>query len=243
MTQQILSHNDVSYPAINNSFVVKALLSNRTWEKKITALLHEHITPDMTVVDAGAYIGSHTLTMAGLSSKVYAFEPQPVAAECIRRTIKAKKLGHVFFHEVGLNDVCKTDFIFTNGDGDASLSGIRDHKFKANFPCRTAPLDSFIGETENVGLMKIDVEGSEWRVLEGAAKTIRRCRPIIIMETFNTKKNLKLLDAWIKENDYTKEYISAANYLVKPRNSGGGPNGRPIDVLMKPLPKKLKIIN
>lgn len=237
MSQKILSFNGVSYPANNNSYVVKALLAKRTWEKKITNLLHEHITSDMIVVDAGAYIGSHTITMSALSSKVYAFEPQPCAAECVRRTIRAKKLDNVFFTEVGLNDVEKDDFIFTNGDGDASLSGIRDHKFADKFPCKTAPLDSYIPKTEHVGFMKIDVEGAEWRVLKGAMGTIRRCRPIIIIETFNTKKNITLLDKWIEENHYTKTYISSANYLLVASHY----NGREINVLMKP--KKLKIVN
>lgn len=232
-------HNDVSYPTHNNSYVVKALVQNRVWEKKITSLLTKYITPDDVVVDCGAYIGSHTLTMSALARRVYAFEPQPLAAECIERTLKAKKIDNVIFREVAVDSTTGQDFIHTNNDGDASLGGIRDHKFKSKFPCLTMPLDNLIPTTEKISFIKIDVEGAEWRVLEGAKNLIRKWRPTIIMETFNTKKNMTRLDQWIEDNDYEKEYISSANFLIKPK---GGRNGKPVDVLLTPKKPKRLII-
>ena len=51
-------------------------------------------------------------------------------------------------------------------------------------------------------------------VLEGAIDLIDVNRPLIILETFNTKKNKERLDIFCNRFGYTKKYISADNYLL-----------------------------
>tara|TARA_R110002020_G_scaffold307380_3_gene523219 strand:- start:2489 stop:3136 length:648 start_codon:yes stop_codon:yes gene_type:complete len=210
----ISSHNDVFYPTINNSSVIKALLGNRIWEKKITNLFKKLIKPNQIVIDCGSYIGTHTVTMSNLAGKVYAFEPQPLVANCFRKTLQAKMLENVVFTEVALSNQIGVDNIFTNNDGDASLSGIRDHKFTTNYLCNLDTLDNIIPNNERISLIKIDVEGSEWEVLSGAKRIIKSSKPIIILETFNTKKNLTKLDKWIDTNGYNKQYITSVDVLL-----------------------------
>ena len=105
-------------------------------------------------------------------------------------------------------------WIHTNNDGDASLEGIRDNKFTMKFPINTNTLDNII--TEKIDLIKIDVEGAEWELLQGADWTIEQYRPIIILETFKTKKNKKKLEEFKLLFNYNSEYISADNYLLIP---------------------------
>ena len=63
--------------------------------------------------------------------------------------------------------------------------------------------------------MKIDIEGSEWDMLEGAIYLINKNRPIIILETFRGKKNKEKLEAFCKRFNYFHQYISADNYLLR----------------------------
>jgi FkbM family methyltransferase len=212
----ISSHNDVFYPTINNSAVIRALLSDRIWEKKITNLFKKFIKPNQIVIDCGSYIGTHTLTMSKLAGKVYAFEPQPLIAKCIRKTLQTNMIENVVFTEVACSNQIGVDNIFTNNDGDASLSGIRDHKFTTNYVCYINTLDNLIPNNERISLIKIDVEGSEWEVLSGAKNIIKSSRPIIILETFNTKKNLIKLDKWINDYGYSKQYITSVDVLLTP---------------------------
>lgn len=212
----ISSHNDVFYPTNNNSSVIKALLGNRIWEKKITNLFKQFIKPNQIVIDCGSYIGTHTLTMSNLAGKVYAFEPQPLVANCIRKTLQAKMLENVVFTEVACSNQIGVDNIYTNNDGDASLSGIRDYKFTTKFKCNLDTLDNMIPNNERISLIKIDVEGSEWEVLSGAKRIIKSSKPIIILETFNTKKNLIKLNKWIDNNRYNKQYITSVDVLLIP---------------------------
>ena len=60
------SYKNIYYPKENNSAVVKALLSNRIWEKKIDKIMRDNIKPEWICIDAGAYIGSHALTTTNI---------------------------------------------------------------------------------------------------------------------------------------------------------------------------------
>ena len=83
-----------------------------------------------------------------------------------------------------------------------------------NFPCETNKLDNIINK--KIHLIKIDVEGHEWELIDGATKTIIKHRPIIILETFKRNNNIKKIKQFILSFNYTASYISADNYLLLP---------------------------
>ena len=212
----IKEHNDVYYPAFNDSHVVKALIADRIWEKKITELFKILISDDDIVLDVGAYIGLHTLTLANLASHVYSFEPQPLIFECLSKTLAKQHLYNITLFNVALSNIEGDSFIHSNNDGDASLAGIRDNLFNQMFPCKLKTLDSY--QFSKVDFIKIDVESSEWEMLAGATQTIVKHRPTIILETFKTKKNIAKLNEFCSVFSYTNSYISADNWLLKPKS-------------------------
>ena len=210
----ISEHNGIFYPTQNNSAVVRVLLKDRVWEKKIVNIFEQYITKDDVVIDIGSYIGSHTLKMADLAKKVYSFEPQPTVSECVKKTLVKKNIKNVIHYNIALANFKGYTNIHTNNDGDSSLEGFRDHKFTNKYKCSVDMLDNLIFEP--IKLIKIDVECSEWEVLCGACRIIEESKPIIILETFKNKKNIKELEQFCECFDYTSEYISCDNYLLKP---------------------------
>lgn len=124
------------------------------------------------------------------------------------------EIKNVDHYHMALGNESGWTHIHTNGDGDASIRGIRDAKFNQSFKCKIDRLDNIV--KEKVKLIKIDVEGSEFQVLAGAIELIEEHKPIIIIETFKTKRNLKLLDDFCEGFDYDMEYISGDNYLMYP---------------------------
>ena len=78
------------------------------------------------------------------------------------------------------------------------------------FPLRT--LDSFNIKEDRVDLLKIDVEGMDNEVLTGSEKTIKKYKPIIMIESFHDcyeKSN-----AILEEYGYKKEYdFGSCEYL------------------------------
>ena len=210
----ISEHNGIFYPKYNNSHVVRALLHNNIWEENLVNIFEEYITKDDVVIDIGTYIGSHTLKMAELAKKVISFEPQPIISECVKKTLKKKNIKNVIHYDIALSNFKGYTNIHTNNDGDSSLEGLRDYKFINKYKCSVDLLDNLI--LEPIKLIKIDVECSEFEVLSGACRVIEESKPIIILETFKTKKNIKELEQFCECFDYTSEYISSDNYLLKP---------------------------
>lgn len=211
------SHNGIYYPKENSSHVVRALVNNRVWEKNIDKLMRDIIQPNWVCVDAGAYIGSHALTMADLGKEVHLFEPQPLVYKCLQKTRVSKELKNKWF----INNFALTNkdhgavSFSSNNDGDGRITRSntkRDWKFE--FQVKTMKLDSL--NLERVDFMKIDVEGSEFDLLEGAKGTISKCHPVIIMEVFKGKKNKELLDKFCEDYCYEAEAINSENYLLHP---------------------------
>jgi len=206
------NYGNIFYPINNNSAVIKSMLSGRMWEKKIVSIFHEYITQDDTVLDVGSYIGTHMVEMSKLANRVYSFEPVPLISACVKKTIKAMNISNVKHYNVACGNHTGSDFIHTNYNGDSSLGGIRDHKFSQKFECKVVKLDDIINEP--IKLMKIDVEGHEFEVLAGATNIIEEYKPIIIIETFKTKRNLLELKHFCECFEYDYSYISCDNYLL-----------------------------
>ena len=209
---EIVDYKNIFYPSKNDSAVIRSLLNNRVWEKKIIKIFNKYVKKDDTVLDVGSYIGLHTFTLSELANKVYSFEPVPLISKCVEKSIKAKNIKNVIHLNVACGDTSHKTFIHTNHNGDSSLAGIRDHMFIQKFECQVIKLDDKI--YESIKLIKIDVEGSEWSVLNGASRIIEDCKPIIILETFKTKRNLKNLVEFCEYYNYNFEYISGDNYLL-----------------------------
>ena len=209
-----MNHGDIYYPSVNNSAVIKCMLNNRVWEKKLVKLFKKFVKEDDVVVDVGAYIGLHTIELSKLSKKVFSFEPQPLISACVRKTLNTMEINNVDHYHMAIGNDTGWTHIHTNNDGDASIRGIRDNKFAQSFKCKIDKLENIVKEP--ISLIKIDVEGSEFDVLAGAVDLIELYKPIIIIETFKTKKNLKELEDFCNCFDYNQSYISADNYLLTP---------------------------
>jgi FkbM family methyltransferase len=132
------------------------------------------IQPGGTVVDCGAYIGDHTIAYkrrAGPEGRVLAFEPNPAAHACLVRNCP-----DVEAHMMGLGATDSTANL-TIAPGNYGASRINE---TGGMPIEIRALDSF--GLDRLDVMKVDAEGFELKVLEGARETIARCRPVLALE-------------------------------------------------------------
>ncbi len=131
----------------------------------------EFVTSRKLAIDIGGHIGFWSMWLAEEFDSVHAFEPASEHAECFSRNLAGK---NVALHRCALG----------SSDGVAGLSVNAENSGKScmskgeDIQVRT--LDSF--SFQDVGLIKIDVEGYEPEVLEGAADTIKRCKPLVVFE-------------------------------------------------------------
>lgn len=138
--------------------------------------------PGMRCIDVGANGGVYSHFMKRAGAKVEAFEPIPVLAEDIQRRFG----GSIAVHQVALSDRNgSTELHIPIVDGQlqygyASCENEWDQGQQQKIAVETRTLDSY--NFKDVGLIKIDVEGYELAVLEGALETIRTSRPTLIIE-------------------------------------------------------------
>jgi FkbM family methyltransferase len=122
-----------------------------------------------TAVDIGSHCGLWAVQMAKHFEKVVCFEPLPVHIECWK-----KNVSNCVLHEVALGDResrCSIEVV----PGASGRSHIKD-----GTDFRVMRLDDF--HLEDVDFIKADVEGYELLALRGGEETIKRCKPVVIVE-------------------------------------------------------------
>jgi FkbM family methyltransferase len=133
----------------------------------------KHVEARRHAVDVGAHVGLWSRVMLIDFNHVTAFEPLPAHLECFEANIGDDPM--MTLHRCAVSDV----------DGSLSIQMPADntgnaHVGKDGHEVEAKPLDAF--DLSEVDLLKIDVEGWEHRVVIGAEETIRRERPVVVVE-------------------------------------------------------------
>ena len=137
-----------------------------------------------TAVDVGANQGIYAYALSGIAASVHAFEAHPDYAAFARSTLGSRATVHTIALS---NAKGRASFFVPFADDGTELhfaGNLKNtHAQFANqkvIETEVETLDSF-GLTD-VTFIKIDVEGSELEVLEGAQVTIARDRPVLLLE-------------------------------------------------------------
>lgn len=176
------------------------------------------VTPDKNVIDIGAHIGWYTVDFAKLAKHVYSFECSPKSFNYLCANIALNECDYnVTKYNVALGKEEGETEYFIRDPKDGGGNGISkfDYDMKKNTPTIRVPvrtLDSY--NLSTIGFIKIDVEGHEKQVLEGALETIRLNNyPKILFESwdpenqssdFNADQLRKELFEFILSIGYTK---------------------------------------
>jgi FkbM family methyltransferase len=132
--------------------------------------------PGMTVIDIGANIGYYTLLFSSLVSdggKVIALEPDSTNLRELQINVSHNELNSIVsIIPIGASDHDGVDRFEPGLNSHITPSGSQQ--------VSVMKLDSIL--KTKVDLIKIDVEGYEGAVLDGAVETIERSRPVILLE-------------------------------------------------------------
>jgi FkbM family methyltransferase len=131
------------------------------------------------VLDVGAFIGDQTIAYSkkvGDKGLVLAYEPNPVAFECLEYNMK--ECGNVVILNEGLSDT-KGYIKLTDVPTNAGMTYA--DKSKKGIKCNT--IDSL--DWDRLDFIKIDAEGFEHNILKGAIETIKKFKPIMVIEINN----------------------------------------------------------
>lgn len=180
-------------PFGDQDYIQGALVAKRDfYESELLATLRTlNIVPKGSVViDAGANIGNHSVYFQHFLApkRLYSFEPQPLAYDTLVRNI-------------GLNDSpCETRPVRAMLGAEEGTGAVSTYKTGNQGAATFAPtegggtpmvtLDSALedGDHDNVGFIKIDVEGFQGQVLRGAHNILTRSKPPLWIEVFAEEK-------------------------------------------------------
>jgi FkbM family methyltransferase len=157
-------------------------VSHARWAEIEEDLLPIVVDPERESVDVGANVGRYSIALARLSRRVYAFEPDGELSAFLRRAAPS----NVRVFSGAVSDAAGQSPLRVPLDQGgkpmvalASLTEVQDQPFEMRI-VQTTTLDQLADE--NVGFVKIDVEGHEMEVLRGAQVLLRRQRPTILIE-------------------------------------------------------------
>lgn len=134
----------------------------------------QHVKQKRTALDIGANVGLWSRDLVQHFEQVIAFEPVAMFRECLQKNITASNLT---VNSVALGDQeGMINMIIT--EGNTGHTHVDPNSKNGDTPI--VKLDSL--NLQNVDYIKIDCEGFEYRVLQGAKDTITRCRPVVVIE-------------------------------------------------------------
>jgi FkbM family methyltransferase len=160
-------------------------------------------------VDIGANWGSYTVLLESRFARVDAFEPLARCASALRRY--AASFGvKIDVHDCALSDRNATVFFQIPQNDAVDRSGtsrVIESADPTAISIEAKTLDSF--GFDDVDLIKIDVEAHERSVIAGAAETLRRCRPTLVIEIEQRQFSEPLVEriAFIEQFGYRTSFL------------------------------------
>jgi FkbM family methyltransferase len=174
--------------------------------------------------DVGANTGYYAVKLAKNFDRVTAFEPNPNAVELLSRKITKKHIQNVRIIPVALSDSIGKSRLYlltevrekTIGSSNSLIPpsnraarGSDDSKDISPMPfveVQTDTVDNLLGN-ERIDLMKIDVEGAEFMVLDGATKTLNEGHIANLMIELHNGERKQELDSFLVSHHYQTKWI------------------------------------
>jgi FkbM family methyltransferase len=186
------------------------------WAQNELALQERIAVSGACVLDVGAFVGTHTLAFSrfvGPTGKVYSFEPRREIYTVLSKNIATNACSNVRALNVGLGSTQRTlrlpcmDLTRPGNFGGMSLAESVSHP--GSYESRIETIDGL--DIGKIDFIKLDVEGMERQVLDGAHRAISQYQPLILCECNSITAGADLLE-FCRLHDYSAHGFLAAAY-------------------------------
>jgi FkbM family methyltransferase len=174
------------------------------YQKHIQKAFVNLVSESMVVYDIGANCGLFTILLSKLVGRegfVYSFEPVSYIAEQIRTNVKLNNINNVTIIVKAVSDsLGLKGFDLSTGPGLGFIVDRVSDDSNRYIQVESTTLDHFVFFEKNPApqLIKIDVEGHESRVIEGAHRLVETYRPIIICDLHSPSQDVMVGKILIK---------------------------------------------
>lgn len=233
MKSEIFENQDGKFIIFPNDAIAQHLKTGKLWEPHYKSVITNLVPIDDSVIlDCGANFGYNTILTAKtlINSRIYCFEPQRIIYQqlcgnlILNNIYNAQAVNCALGNKSGVLELNPVDYESEWVNiGDTSIG-------EGGESCNIEQLDNF--DLDRVDFIKLDVQGSELSVLEGAVELIKKHLPDIFIEIeehqlakfdvkkeqiFNFLKNLGYR-IWRIENEYPCDHICVANKFDRVTN-------------------------
>jgi FkbM family methyltransferase len=172
-------------------------------------------------LDIGSWIGPVSLLMAKLYEKVVAVDMDPVANEKLRKNLALNRLSNVAIHPIALSN--RSELVSVNSSYfGSSMTNLYTPPGDAGSAVNTIRFDEFVrslAERDQIGFIKIDCEGAEYKFLFQVYAFVRKQRIMahISYHPFVLKKPryyfVKLIH-WFTQLQFDRYYLSRKGHWI-----------------------------
>lgn len=171
----------ISIEVSDRDEIGKSIAQTGVYDVAVTELLFRLIEKGDIVADVGANIGYMTgicSLLAGESGIVYAFEPNPMLQERLKKNLEQTGMSNVLLFAVGLSDSLQPAKLvipshYSNNEGVAFVG---DSSSGQSFDISLERLDNIVPSNTSISVMKIDVEGHELQAFKGSERLLKEAR-------------------------------------------------------------------
>ena len=168
---------------LRDTVISRYLYIEQSYEEGLRRLMRCIDLAGLVCIDVGANLGLHTVLLARLAAKVLAFEPERRNYSLLERNIVANGLRNVVAFKCAVGDregSCQIRLSAENF-GDHRVSALATDGNAEDVPMMTIDVAAQALEPGSVGFVKIDVQGYEQHVLQGAQNTIAQNPDLILV--------------------------------------------------------------
>lgn len=222
--RKILNKDFIIFGDDLDKSVYNNILSDGDYENHMVEFYNELLDEDSVCIDAGANIGILSMYLStATKGMIYAFEPAMETYEMLVKNVEVNKMNVTAINKALGNYTGKINFAFNKfNNGNGSLmpknqehwyEGAENDKRQVDI----ITLDDYIKENkiEKLDLLKMDVEGFETHILEGAKETLEKFRPDVTTEYCPPMIRDRELSSE-KYFDMLKEYYNYIYFINRP---------------------------
>jgi len=194
------------------------------YEKETVEWFRSVLAPGMTFLDIGAHVGQYSLIAAqavGPNGRVHSFEPNPGSYRRLTANLALNDFRHARAHAMALSDQAGESTLFVPTDNNLGEASLQQCVDSDTTTVKVGTADSWmetadLGNPPRVDLIKIDVQGFEKHVIEGARGLLARFKPTVLCEL--EERWLRLAGTSCVE---LKQVVQGMGYTVNRATPGG----------------------
>jgi FkbM family methyltransferase len=186
---EIILEDSVRMLLNKKDIAISGMISLNKYEPFETQLFKDIVGAGMTVIDIGANIGYFTMIAGkrvGNNGKVFSFEPEENNFSFLKSNVDLNNFKNINIFKLALSDTAERKNLFISPRNTGAYSLVDNRRTNIKVEIETVKLDDILktNNTTKVDIIKMDIEGGEYRALQGMKDALENNPEIKIITEF-----------------------------------------------------------